>query len=556
MSRLSLVLALCILVAAPTLAQDFTLQVSKLYEFLKRRSSLPGRQTLEQATDFDPGSLTSAQVDAVVSAAVTALDSNTYSVVVVDRAGNVLAVWQKPEATLEIAERALSLARTGAFFSNNQAPLSSRTVRFISQIHFPPGIPFQPNGALYGIENTNRGCSFNTEFNTGKFVPRARSLAAFLREEGLAQGPELPCDAFDQSGCGPGVSTGKFSGRLENGRLIEIPEEELFDLKPEQVHGGGIPLFKDCQVVGGIGVFGVPPDHAEYAALAGSLSGGPGFGPLPCVPPPGAVFLDGVRLPFVRQTTQPAGTSAGVIAGGYLVAPREGSTMPAGWLVGGPENPGSSPELSAEEVQRIVEQSIAQADRTRAAIRLPLGSRARMAIAVSDLEGNLLALYRMADATVFSIDVAVAKSRNVVYFSSQRLHPQDLPEVPPGTAVTNRTISFGAQPFYPPGIDGTAPGPFFDLYLRDFANPCSQGLDDQNPANINSVVFFPGSAPLYRDRELIGGLGISGDGVEQDDVVAAAGSEGFEATPSIRADQIFIRGVRLPYFKFNRNPEQ
>jgi len=33
---------------------------------------------------------------------------------------------------------AVALARTGAFFSNDEAPLSSRTVRFISGIHFPP----------------------------------------------------------------------------------------------------------------------------------------------------------------------------------------------------------------------------------------------------------------------------------------------------------------------------------------------------------------------------------------------------------------------------------
>ena len=38
-----------------------------------------------------------------------------------------------------------------------------------------------------------------------------------------------------------------------------------------------------------------------------------------------------------------------------------------------------------------------------------------------------LALFRMPDATVFSIDVAATKARNVVYFSSNRLDPRDLP---------------------------------------------------------------------------------------------------------------------------------
>jgi hypothetical protein len=125
--------------------------------------------------------------------------------------------------------------------------------------------------------------------------------------------------------------------------------------------------------------------------------------------------------------------------------------------------------------------------------------------------------------------------------------------VPAGTAVTNRTISFGSQPLYPPGIDGSFPGPFFDLFKADTANPCSQGSQATNP-NQNGVVFFPGSTPLYKGGALVGGLGISGDGVEQDDVVSSGGAQGFLPSPAIRADQVFVRGVRLPYFKFNRNP--
>src|SRR5262249_14678852 len=191
--------------------------------------------------------------------------------------------------------------------------------------------------------------------------------------------------------------------------------------------------------------------------------------------------------------------------------------------------------------------------RARAAIRLPLGSTTRMVISVSDLQGNLIAIFRMPDATVFSIDVSAAKARNMVYFPSTRLDPNDLPGVPPGTALTARTINFGAQPLYPPG-QNPPPGPFFDLFLRDTARPCTQGNDTANRSNQNGVLFFAGSAPLYRDGVLIGGLGVSGDGVEQDEVVTDAGSRGFEPPANIRADNIFIRGARLPYFRFNRNP--
>ena len=67
-------------------------------------------------------------------------------------------------------------------------------------------------------------------------------------------------------------------------------------------------------------------------------------------------------------------------------------------------------------------------------------------------------------------------------------------------------------------------------------------------------MFFPGALPLYRNGVLVGGLGISGDGVEQDDFLTAAGATGFEAPGNIRADQIFDQGVRLPYLTFPRNP--
>jgi hypothetical protein len=156
----------------------------------------------------------------------------------------------------------------------------------------------------------------------------------------------------------------------------------------------------------------------------------------------------------------------------------------------------------------------------------------------------------MEDSTVFSVDVAVAKARNVIYFSGAN---PDLPGVPDETAVTNRTIGFGAQPLFPSGINNTAPGPFFSLFQYDLANPCTNGHQPAS-ANQNGVVFFPGSLPLYRNGVLVGGLGISGDGVDQDDYVSAQAAVGFEAPTSIRADQIQINNVRLPYLKFPRNP--
>jgi uncharacterized protein GlcG (DUF336 family) len=362
-------------------------------------------------------------------------------------------------------------------------------------------VPNQPAAALFGIENTNRGCGFNTAFLSGKEIPPARNFA--------------------NDGPSRGVTT--------------VP--------------GGIPLFKSGLMVGGIGVSGIDPDAAEFATVA-ATAGTPFFVPLP-LPQPGAVFIDGIRLPYVTQTTQPSGTQRAANPGGvYLLAPRAGDAAPDGYLIG----PRAGATLTLADVQGIVQRSIDRANRTRAVIRLPLGSRTRMAISVTDLDGTVLALYRMPDSTVFSLDVAVAKARNVVYFSGSKRLQSDLPELPVGTAITNRGIGFGAQSYFPSGIVSSPPGPFRQLYLNDAANPCTQGAQPKNP-NQNGIVFFPGSVPLYRDAKLIGGLGVSGDGVEQDDWVTAAGAQGFEAPAHSRSDDYLIRGVRIPYWKFPRNPE-
>jgi uncharacterized protein GlcG (DUF336 family) len=295
-----------------------------------------------------------------------------------------------------------------------------------------------------------------------------------------------------------------------------------------------------------------------------AVSGAGGFQPV--VAPPGEVFIDGVRLPFVEQSSRPLGTGFGEFAGSYVPIPDladptvitndpQGSPIthvPEGWLVG----PTGSPELTEGQVRSIIETAVYQANQTRAVIRLPAGTRAKFVIAVTSLSGEVLGLFRMADATVFSIDVAVTKARNVVYFSGTDRSAGDLPGVPLGTAVTNRTLRFGSQPFFPPGISDSLPGPFVNLRLSNQENPCTQGSQPPGP-NQSGIVFFPGSAPLYRlGFVLVGGLGVSGDGVDQDDLVTAAGIRGYEAAPFLRADRISIRGVTLPYIKFPRAPEE
>ena len=199
-------------------------------------------------------------------------------------------------------------------------------------------------------------------------------------------------------------------------------------------------------------------------------------------------IVGGIALPFVVQTTIPAGESPGSADGsyepGYGPQSSPGPT-PEGDLIA--ETGSTQGGLTLAQVQGIVQNAVNTANLTRAALRLPEGSRTRMTISVADLDGHLLALYRMPDAAMFSTDVAVAKARNVIYFSTAT---GELAGVPAGTAVTTRTIGFGAQPFYPSGIDGTAPGPFFNLYQFDLANPCTQGHQSPTPTR-TALSSFP-----------------------------------------------------------------
>jgi uncharacterized protein GlcG (DUF336 family) len=246
----------------------------------------------------------------------------------------------------------------------------------------------------------------------------------------------------------------------------------------------------------------------------------------------------------------------------------------------------STNALTASDVETIITHAAQQANITRAAIRQPLGSNARVSIAVVDTAGVVLGVFRQQDAPVFGFDVAVQKARTAAFFSGANA-ATTLRTAGFGTyvdraaadglrfdgtvAFTDRATGFLHRPFFPDGINDTAAGPFstaiadwspfnvglqLDLVKTNFlasvvgpAVPCTS-----IPALPNGIQIFPGSVPLYKNGVLVGAIGISGDGVDQDDLIGAAGANGFSAPAAMRSDQIFVRGVRLPFLKFPRSP--
>jgi uncharacterized protein GlcG (DUF336 family) len=605
--------------------------------------------------------LSTSDVTQLLDRAAAATASDNAIVAITDRGGRILGVRVEGNVAPQITQNTQNLvfavdgavaeARTGALFGNNDAPLTSRTIQFISQTtitqrevesnptitdpnsplagpgfvapvgikgEFPPGVPNTPQVDLYDIESTNRdttidhGVTLPARFN----VNPADIPAVIPPDENLA-----PMDSY-------GFVSGLEPNALPRG-IGTLP--------------GGIPIVKNGVIVGGIGVFfpgtsgfateensslsstfdpnkpdlSVEAEYIAFAALGGSAQAGAPVGSIAGIPPVanislpfGRIDLVGITLPLFGPGTPQAGPTNLVQIGSSLgignpnsgfnapllqynandqivpgvnpAAPNNinaGVPVPEGWLV----TPHAGGGLTAADVTQMITQGIEQAIQTRSAIRLPASTPASMTFAVSDQAGDLLGLFRMPDSTVFSIGVAVAKARNVAYYSDPtQLQPQDQVQgLPPGTAVTNRTFRYLALPHFPEGVPSAPPGPFSiltdggtslttatntGLPLPKSAFQSAQGFNDFNintnfhdPNNVlnqNGVVFFPGSSPLYVNGVLVGGLGVSGDGVDQDDVVTTSAQVGFVHPSSVlQADQVVINGVRLPYQLNNRQPE-
>lgn len=706
---------------------------------------VPGNKEISRPDNL----LEAEEVRTLLKRASAATPSNDGIIAVVDRSGRILGVRVEagvsaslqadPKQLAFAIDGAVAKARTAAFFSSNAAPLTSRTIRFISQStvtqrevessptnpvsefrgpgfvapigvggHFPPEIPFTPQVDLFAIEHQSR----DSQTHPGLDGVKGTSDDFELRTRFNADPQHVPLAAesfFETWPESYGEQSGTDNTATPRG-IATLP--------------GGVPLYKltgmespvsdSVNLAGGIGVFYPGEDgfatfeqgfergvgqterertnadkvlEAEYAALVASagstiFSGMSGFSrniddinaglpPLPnFIALSGRIDLVGITLEIYGPTPSRAfpvpgidrllqygrGLGGGVFSGTLQpVQPVSeggatslaGQAVAEGWLVAPHDSP-TDPNLKAADVQRIIEAGRIEADRTRAAIRLNIdngfrpGAETRMVLAVADTNGELLGLFRMPDATIFSIDVSVAKARNTAYYADvDDLQPVDRVDfngdgvrdestitgsiknpsgdtLPLGTALTSRSFRFLSEPRFPTGtelepgveagcavrpdlclevgplsmlrLDGInpktgenlfdAPLPFevyaskdhasvkaFDAFnvMRNFRDVGDHEVqvygsmsmeDKERLANQNGVVFFPGSTPLYAADgvTLIGGFGVSGDGVDQDDVVTAAGQVGFAPDQSIRADSFTIGGVRIPFQHFNRNP--
>jgi uncharacterized protein GlcG (DUF336 family) len=515
------------------------------------------------------GNLSVSEVQTVIAQAVSAAVSigRAVTVAVTDREGNALGVFQMTGAPaltrisgggragqglegmdVPTTLAAMSKAGTASLFSTQGNAFTSRTASFIIQEHFPPAVSFQPSGPLFGVQFS-----------------------------------QLPCSDIKR----PALPLG----------LAADP--------------GSVPLYKNGVAVGGVGIEGDglytldknPIDFDKPFEELIAVSAGRGFEP-PALIRGDNIIAGGVRLAYlnVTDTDAPRPTTIPFTSlSGSLTSPLQ-SAQPSSFVpttVGGvsgavdtrffpfTNSASASPNaLTAADVARIIGQAAQQAEVTRAAIRQPLGSAARVSITVVDVDGNVLGIFRTTDAPVFGFDVSAQKARTAALFSNRnaatllrgagmgsyvdRANADGL-RLDGSVAFSDRAGGFLSRPFYPDGLNPNPAGPFsreisewsvfndglqIDLIKTNLlAAIGGMNVSCTTIPNVpNGIQIFPGSVPLYKNGELVGAIGISGDGVDQDDLIAAAGSQHYESPPAIRADQIIVRGTRLPFVKFPRSP--
>ncbi|MBV9552786.1 MAG: heme-binding protein [Alphaproteobacteria bacterium] len=590
--------------------------------------------------------LTTFDVDTIVLQAINEANARgkPATIAVVDRVGNVLALTQmagapagitivsgrNPNTGLEnrtlvppnavpSTEAAISKAITGAYLSSNGNAFSTRTANYIVQEHFPPGVQHQGGGPLFGVQFSQLSCSdFNTVFSPTPGVPNG----------------------------GPHRSPLGFSA-----------------------DSGGLPVYKNGVLVGGIGVMtkntygdnltplvGVPIDDDEVIALAGET----GYTPPPSITADN-IAVGGLTLQYVDATpanfaapVSGTGTYTPVALGGYFAGPAAGQASAPGLIYGSadgasgiapdgalgpvlypgtlftayvftdgagrirfPPTNGISPPgqaITAAEAQALEISALNVAFSARAAIRIPTNSFAQVTVSVVDLDGNILAMARTPDAPIFGADVSLQKARSAVFFSrtdaaakvtaitipasttsgtfaqyitdSQTL-TGDPTVFADGLAWSEVGIGDIARPFYPDGIENTglygslslpinrwsifSTGIQLDLVAPDIlqgvfgalppATGCGtgRGLGTGLPVQsggktqlANGMQIFSGGFPIYRGNTLVGGIGISGDGIQQDSMISFLGLQNFsEPTPGMTA----LNNAPAPIRDDNLNPQ-
>lgn len=511
---------------------------------------------------------------------------------------------------------AISKAVTAAYLSSSGNAFSTRTASMIVQEHFPPA----PNtrgleaGPLFGVQFSQLPCSDLA----ARFTAGNAGASAFIGPKrsplGLAADPGgLPLYKNGVVVGAIGVMADGDYGYDPNVTDVDGDPEEFMalagiqgfapaaDIRADRITVDGSTLrFADARVEG---LHTLETSFAAINNVIGTLIPVRGYFD-------GTAVLAGTAYGTEKSGIRRANSSEFSLTDAYVLSNGSGSNR---YPIKAATDGGTiSQPLTAAEVRAVLEEAFTIMTRARAQIRRPLDSRAQVSISVVDTFGEVLGLVRGPDAPIFGIDVSLQKARTAAFFSNsvaaQQLNGNTDAEIPAfvtrtrdflgdQTALTGK-IAFAdrsggnlARPFFPDGELGRPNGPLSrpitdfspfatglqvalvkanllqhavfvqgSLNAQDVAQTCTAVPDTPTGKKrlANGIQIFPGSVPIYRGNQLVGAIGISGDGIDQDDMIAFLGAHNGgakvggigNAPKAIRADTIVVpvgSGVRLRY---------
>jgi uncharacterized protein GlcG (DUF336 family) len=541
------------------------------------------------------------------------------TIAVVDRVGNVLGIFQTSGATgqtiiingargasggldgstvpLPAEAAAIAKALTATYFSSAGGAFSSRTAGQIIQQNFQPGQAGAEAGPLFSVQFSQLTCSdVSKQASAGTIGPHRSPLGFAAQPGGMPlykNGSVVGAIGVVANSTYSVITDYITDTAPDVNELIAVAGTSGFQaptgIRADRITVGGITLIFDTSEA----LMSNPANAPSFASIngtAGNLDNFTGYGGNPIV----AGQAYGAPGSGVIPDTNPALAATG----DYILVDAVGNNRY-------PPKDGTDGLMTAAEVTQILLSSLQVAGHTRAQVRQPLGSIAQVSVTVVDTNGEIVGYARSPDALVDSVDVVQQKARTAVFFSNPlaaSLLSGALPTpmylngtssniaayltasqtffanpnaFADGTAFSTRSIENISTPYFPDGIAGTPNGPLskpianwsifntgleLDLVIDKLVAALVSADTTPNCTGIsqirNGITLFAGGFPIYRGSTLVGGIGVSGDGTDQSDLIAflginnagkALGTGIGNAPPAMRADTLTPLGVRLRY---------